>query len=89
MKLYRGSNRDTVFGWSGAPVADRERAAVSIPVLNLEFRADYDPIGQGIIDTGVNIDRRVKQLFMSGGRLPARKPILSCSFLVPTSCAAR
>jgi LPS-assembly protein len=35
--------------------------------VNLELRADYDPTGRGIIDTGVNIDRRIKQLFMSVG----------------------
>jgi LPS-assembly protein len=35
--------------------------------LNLEWRTDYDPIHGGIIDSGVNVDRRVKQLFVSLG----------------------
>ncbi len=35
--------------------------------LNLEWRTDYDPVLGGIVDSGVSVDRRIKQLFASLG----------------------
>jgi len=35
--------------------------------VNVEWRADYDPIQHGIIDSGISVDRCVKQLFVSLG----------------------
>jgi len=35
--------------------------------LNLEWRTDYDPVRGGLIDSGVSVDRRIKQLFLSLG----------------------
>lgn len=45
--------------------------------LNLEWRADYDPVQHGIIDNGISVDRRVKQLFVSlGDYLLKSNPLL-------------
>lgn len=45
--------------------------------LNLEWRADYDPVQHGIIDSGISVDRRVKQLFVSlGDYLLKSNPVL-------------
>jgi LPS-assembly protein len=45
--------------------------------LNLEWRADYDPVQHGIIDSGISVDRRVKQLFVSlGDYLLKSNPLL-------------
>jgi len=45
--------------------------------LNLEWRTDYDPVRGGIIDSGVNVDRRIKQLFVSlGDYLLKSNPLL-------------
>jgi LPS-assembly protein len=35
--------------------------------INMEWRADYDPVRGGIIDSGVSVDRRIKRVFMSFG----------------------
>ncbi len=35
--------------------------------LNLEWRTDYDPVLGGIVDSGISVDRRIKQLFASVG----------------------
>jgi LPS-assembly protein len=46
--------------------------------VNLEWRADYDPVQHGIIDSGISVDRRVKQLFVSlGDYLLKSNPLLS------------
>jgi LPS-assembly protein len=46
--------------------------------LNLEWRTDYDPVQGGIIDSGVSVDRRVKQLFVSiGDYLLKSNPLLT------------
>ena len=46
--------------------------------INLEWRTDYDPVRGGFIDTGVNVDRRVKQLFASLGEyLLKSNPLLA------------
>jgi LPS-assembly protein len=46
--------------------------------VNVEWRADYDPVQHGIIDSGINVDRRVKQLFVSlGDFLLKSNPLLS------------
>jgi len=46
--------------------------------VNLEWRADYDPVQHGIIDSGINVDRRIKQLFVSlGDFLLKSNPLLS------------
>jgi len=59
---------------TGMPFLDQARSqspVVSVlryqSNVNVEWRADYDPIQHGIIDSGINIDRRVKQLFVSLG----------------------
>jgi LPS-assembly protein len=45
--------------------------------VNVEWRADYDPVQHGIIDSGINVDRRVKQLFVSlGDFLLTSNPLL-------------
>lgn len=46
--------------------------------LNLDWRTDYDPVRGGIIDNGVNIDRRIKQLYFSVGDYALKSdPLLS------------
>ncbi len=35
--------------------------------LNVEWRTDYDPVRGGIMDSGINVDRRIRQLFVSLG----------------------
>ena len=46
--------------------------------VNVEWRTDYDPVRGGFIDTGVNVDRRVKQLFVSLGEyLLKSNPLLA------------
>ena len=35
--------------------------------LNLDWQADYDPVQHGIIDTGIDVSKRVKQLYVSFG----------------------
>jgi LPS-assembly protein len=46
--------------------------------VNVEWRTDYDPVQHGIIDSGINVDRRVKQLFVSlGDYLLKSNPLLS------------
>ena len=56
--------------------------------LNLEWRADYDPIRGGIIDSGISVDRRVKQVFISlGDYLLKSNPLLELR--APISCAGR
>ncbi len=45
--------------------------------VNLEWRMDYDPVNRGIIDSGINMDRRIKQLFLSvGDYLLQSNPVL-------------
>src|SRR6185369_11189165 len=46
--------------------------------LNLQWQTDYDPLRGGIIDSGVNVDRRIKQLFVSvGDYLLKSNPLLA------------
>ena len=46
--------------------------------LNLEWRTDYDPVRGGFIDSGISVDRRVKQLFLSlGDYLLRSNPLLA------------
>ena len=69
---------------TGIPFLDRARSqspVVSVlryqSNLNLEWRADYDPVQHGIIDSGISVDRRVKQLFASlGDYLLKSNPLL-------------
>ena len=69
---------------TGIPFLDRARnqsPVVSVlryqSNLNLEWRADYDPVQHGIIDSGISVDRRVKQLFASlGDYLLKSNPLL-------------
>ena len=35
--------------------------------LNLDWQADYDPVQHGIIDTGIDVSKRLKQLYVSFG----------------------
>jgi LPS-assembly protein len=45
--------------------------------LNLDWRADYDPVQHGIIDNGVDVSKRVKQLYVSlGDYLLKSNPLL-------------
>lgn len=46
--------------------------------MNVEWRADYDPVQHGIIDSGISVDRRVRQVFVSlGDYLLKSNPLLS------------
>ena len=50
--------------------------------LNLEWRTDYDPVQGGIIDSGISVDRRIKQLFVSvGDYLLKSNPLLAAAGL--------
>ena len=70
---------------TGIPFLDRPRhqsPVVSVlryqSNLNLEWRTDYDPIRGGIIDSGVSVDRRIHQVFVSVGEyLLKSNPLLS------------
>jgi LPS-assembly protein len=45
--------------------------------LNLDWRADYDPVQHGIIDDGIDISKRVKQVYVSlGDYLLKSNPLL-------------
>jgi LPS-assembly protein len=59
---------------TGIPFVDglrRQSPVVSVlryqSNMNVEWRADYDPVRGGIIDSGINVDRRVKQVYVSLG----------------------
>ena len=59
---------------TGIPFVDglrRQSPVVSVlryqSNMNVEWRADYDPVRKGIIDSGINVDRRVKQVYVSLG----------------------
>lgn len=70
---------------TGIPFLDRPRhqsPVVSVlryqSLVNLEWRADYDPVRGGIIDSGVSVDRRIKQVFASlGDYLLKSDPLLA------------
>jgi LPS-assembly protein len=69
---------------TGIPFLDQERRqspVVSVlryqSNLNLEWRADYDPVQHGIIDSGISVDKRVKQVYVSlGDYLLKSNPLL-------------
>lgn len=59
---------------TGVPFLDearRQSPVVSVlryqSNLNLEWRTDYDPVRTDFIDSGISLDRRVKQVFISVG----------------------
>ena len=70
---------------TGIPFLDRPRhqsPVVSVlryqSNVNMEWRADYDPVRGGIIDSGVSVDRRIKRVFVSfGDYLLKSNPLLS------------
>ncbi len=76
---------DSTLDLTGIPFLDRARhqsPVVSVlryqSNLNLEWRADYDPVRGGIVDSGVSVDRRIKQVFASlGDYLLRSDPLLS------------
>jgi len=46
--------------------------------MNVEWRADYDPVQHGIIDSGISVDKRVKQVYVSlGDYLLKSNPLLN------------
>jgi LPS-assembly protein len=70
----QGNVFESTVDLTGIPFLDRPRhqsPIVSIlryqSNLNLEWRADYDPVQGGIIDSGVSADKRIKQIFVSVG----------------------
>jgi len=72
---------------TGIPFVDRARnqsPVVSVlryqSNVNLSWRADYDPVQGGVIDSGISVDRRVKQVFVSlGDYLLKSNPLLAFS----------